>query len=76
MNEAIVGVNGDTDQAALKRTVTTHEITWRSFHDRSSSKPAISQEWKITGWPTLCLIDQKDVIREKWLDCPPLVRVP
>lgn len=68
----IVGVNGDTAEAAIQKAVTTYEITWRSFRNGRPGKIAIFEEWKNIGWPTLYLIDQKGVIREKWLDAPPL----
>lgn len=69
---AMVGINGDTDLAAIKKAVASNGITWRSFHDRRDGKPAISEEWKIVGWPTLCVIDQQGLIRGKWLGAPPL----
>ena len=59
----IVGVNGDTDEAAIKKAITTNDITWRSFHDSQPNKPAISDQWNVIGWPTLYVIDQKGIIR-------------
>jgi thiol-disulfide isomerase/thioredoxin len=72
---AIVGVNGDTDETAIKNALTKHEITWPSFHDRQANKAAISDEWKNIGWPTLYLIDREGVIRGKWLGEPPPERL-
>ena len=68
---AIVGINGDSDAAAIKKAVVTHGITWRSFHDKGIKGGTISERWKIVGWPELYLIDQEGIIREKWLDTPP-----
>jgi thiol-disulfide isomerase/thioredoxin len=65
---AIVGVSGDTDDVAIKKALTTHNITWRSFHDRQLNKAAISDQWNVIGWPTLYLIDDKGIIRATWHD--------
>ncbi|MBN1588198.1 MAG: TlpA family protein disulfide reductase [Pirellulales bacterium] len=65
---AIIGINGDTDQATITRALATHDITWRSFRDKQPQGPAISQQWNVYGWPTLYLIDQKGIIRAKWHD--------
>jgi thiol-disulfide isomerase/thioredoxin len=62
---ALIGVNGDTDEAAIKKALTAHKITWRSFHDRQPNKAAISDQWNVIGWPTLYLIDDKGVIRAR-----------
>ncbi len=68
---AIVGVNGDTDDEAIADAVATHKISWRSFRNKRAGKTKISDEWDILGWPTLYLIDQEGVIRERWIDSPP-----
>jgi poly(3-hydroxybutyrate) depolymerase/thiol-disulfide isomerase/thioredoxin len=67
---AIVGVNGDTDEEAVRDAVATHKITWRSFRDRLPDGQAISDEWQVVGWPTLYLIDREGVIRKRWIDGP------
>lgn len=68
---AIVGVNGDTDAAALNEAVATQGITWRSFRDVVKGQRPISDQWGVLGWPTVYLIDHEGIIREKWVDIPP-----
>ena len=67
---AIVGVNGDTEDEAIKKAVATHKITWRSFRDIRANQTPISGEWKVGGWPMRYLIDQKGVVRARWLGDP------
>lgn len=66
---ALVGVNSDGDKTGLKKAMEKEQITWRSFWDRSTSGP-IDRAWKIQGWPTLFVIDQKGVIRHTHLGSP------
>jgi acetyl esterase/lipase len=68
----IVGINSDTDAKALKNAITAEKITWRSFQDKRADKPAISDEWRILGFPTLYLIDHDGIIRKRWIGAPPL----
>jgi hypothetical protein len=66
---ALVGVNSDGDKKALKETMEKEQITWRSFWDKNTSGP-IASSWNIRGWPTLYVIDDKGVIRHKWVGSP------
>ncbi len=66
----IVGINGDTDNAAAMAAVSAHDINWRSFKDKGANK-AISNEWRDLGWPTFYLIDHEGIIRHEWIDAPP-----
>jgi len=63
----ILGVNSDQDRDGIKETVKKEEITWRSFWNGGSTGGPISTAWKVQGWPTLYLIDDKGVIRHKWV---------
>jgi hypothetical protein len=67
---ALVGVNSDSDRAALKKVMEKENITWRSFWNGGSTSGPISRRWAVTGWPTLYLIDHKGVIRKKWVGSP------
>jgi peroxiredoxin len=66
----LVGVNSDKDREALKKVLEDEHITWRSFWNGGSSGGPISTAWKVQGWPTLYVIDDKGVIRHKWLGSP------
>jgi len=67
----LIGVNSDRDLAALKPILEKEKITWRSFWNgpKGTGGP-ISEEWNVHGWPTLCLIDHKGVLRYKYLGSP------
>jgi thiol-disulfide isomerase/thioredoxin len=67
---AIVGVNGDFDQQAAKAAADTHGMTWRSFQNNSGGE-SISLAWHVWGWPTFYLIDQKGIIRKRWVGTKP-----
>jgi thiol-disulfide isomerase/thioredoxin len=62
----LIGVNGDQDQEAAKSAVTKNAITWRSFKDANAGR-YISNDWHVRGWPTFYLIDQKGIIRKRWM---------
>jgi len=68
---ALVGVNSDKDLKALKPVLEEEQITWRSFWNgpKGTGGP-ISEEWNVSGWPTLYVIDHKGVIRHKWVGSP------
>src|SRR5436309_3573743 len=66
---ALIGVNSDTNREELKKVLIDEHITWRSFWNGGLDGP-IAREWQIQGWPTLCLIDAKGVIRNKWEGSP------
>jgi thiol-disulfide isomerase/thioredoxin len=63
---AIVGVNSDYEEAALKDALAKYQMPWRSFRNRG-----ISKAWDILGNPTLYLIDHAGVIRKRWIGSPP-----
>jgi hypothetical protein len=63
---ALVGVNSDTDREELKKVIVQEKITWRSFWNGR----ALSQPWSLEGWPTLCVIDAKGIIRNRYLGSP------
>jgi thiol-disulfide isomerase/thioredoxin len=65
-NFAIVGVNGDTDHSAAESAVRSNGIAWRSFRNERTDRPRISQEWSVTGWPTIYLIDRDGILRNRW----------
>src|SRR5947208_6342134 len=68
---SLVGVNSDPDLKALKPVLEEEKITWRSFSNGPQGvRGPISQEWNVSGWPTLYVIDHKGVIRHKWVGSP------
>jgi len=60
----LLGVNLDPEQSIAKAAFDDGKITWRSWWDGRSS--AITQQWRVEGFPTFFLIDAKGVIRQHW----------
>jgi peroxiredoxin len=66
---ALLGVN-IVDHAASKlaEVMERERLPWRSFQDRGpTSRGVIAKAWNHTATPTLYLIDQRGVIRHKWV---------
>jgi hypothetical protein len=61
---ALIGVNSDRDREQLKKDIEKEQITWRSFWNgpKGTSGP-ISEAWKVTGWPTIYVLDANGIIR-------------
>jgi Thioredoxin-like len=66
----LIGVNSDRDPKQLKKDLVENQVTWRSFQNERKGDKAIATEWNVQGWPTLYLIDDKGVIKKKWLGSP------
>ena len=62
---AIVGVNSDRDREKTREVVKEKNLTWRSFWNDSGPDGKISDSYRIKGWPTIFLLDDKGVIRYK-----------
>ena len=68
---AIIGVNSDSDLAAMKPKFKDEKITWRSFwNGPEGTGGPISKAWNVRGWPTLYVLDHEGRIRHKWLGNP------
>ncbi len=60
---ALIGVNSDSDREELKQVLVEERLTWRSFWNGGSTNGPISRAWRVTGWPSIWVIDAKGVIR-------------
>jgi len=68
---ALIGVNSDRDKEKLKEQNEKQQITWRSFwNGPEGTGGPISKQWNVSGWPTLYIIDDKGVIRHKYVGSP------
>jgi len=68
---ALIGVNSDSDLAAMKPKFQEEQITWRSFWNGAEGTGGpIAKEWGVQGWPTLYLIDAEGTIRRRWEGSP------
>src|SRR5262249_40247217 len=63
---AIIGVNADDDPQLLKEGLNQFRPTWRSFQNHCEGRAPITSTWKVSGFPTLCLIDHNGILQKKW----------
>ena len=68
---ALLGVNSDGGRSALLKIMQKQGITWRQAVDGDTSGPLAAQ-WKVTGWPTIYILDARGVIRYKDVQDPQL----
>src|SRR5689334_3896696 len=55
---ALIGVNSDKDLEVAKKAVADNQLTWRSFHcGPNGTGGPIPAAWKVTGWPTILVLD-------------------
>lgn len=64
----LLGVNCDKGKDTLRQLIAAKKVTWRCWWDNEDSP--ITQDWQITAFPTLYLIDSDGVIREILLGRP------
>jgi hypothetical protein len=62
---ALVGVNSDSDRAALKSVIQRERMSWRSFWDGGSIHGPIASKWNVVAWPTVYVLDGEGRIRFK-----------
>jgi len=67
---ALVGVNTDSNKDKYKNEVGARQVTWRSAWTGSTSNP-ISRLFKVSGYPTVFIIDHKGLIRRRFVGAPP-----
>jgi hypothetical protein len=61
-----VGLAGDGNFDKLKGAIVKNEISWRSFlRGKGTPCASIPQQWNVSGWPTIYVIDHNGVIQEK-----------
>ena len=58
----LVGINSDSEER-LREAKEREDISWRSFWDGGSTGGPIARAWRIRGWPTVFVIDDRGIIR-------------
>ena len=58
----LVGINSDSKER-LREAKERENISWRSFWDGGSTGGPIARAWRIRGWPTIFIIDDRGIIR-------------
>lgn len=67
----LLGINSDRDRERARQFVKDRNVTWRSWWNGGSPAGPISAKYGVQGWPTLYLIDDKGIIRARWIGAPP-----
>ena len=62
---ALIGVNIGDDLDELKQLAAKGETTWKVVWDGDAPEGPLSKQWVIRGMPTIYVIDQAGVIRNK-----------
>ncbi|MDP6538572.1 MAG: hypothetical protein QF903_08120 [Planctomycetota bacterium] len=72
---ALVGVNSD-DLERAKKAVEENRLNWRSFQNSpEGAEGAISDDWRVSGWPTVVILDETFTIRYRGHDGDEATRV-
>jgi len=59
----LLGVNSDSDRAAIKKTVQQENLTWQSWWDNGSTLGPIQTKWQVAQRPVVYVLDAQGVIR-------------
>jgi peroxiredoxin len=63
---AMLGVNTDDSRDALISVEREMKVTWRSWYDGPShGNGPITSQWNVSGFPTMCILDHKGIVRFK-----------
>jgi peroxiredoxin len=63
---AMLGVNTDDSRDALISVEREMKVTWRSWYDGPShGNGPITSQWNVRGFPTMCILDHKGIVRFK-----------
>lgn len=60
---AILGVSHDAERSDLKEFLERTNLPWPNIFDAGGS---ICKQWKVTGFPTVVLVDGDGMIRGRW----------
>ncbi len=62
---ALLGVNCDEDKKAALDAITTEKIAWPNWYDGAPGTGPIAKRYHIRSYPTVYVIDEKGIIRQK-----------
>ena len=74
---AVVGVNCDDNEHKLAEWIKKEGHTWRSWRDGNAgnAEGPIFRQFNIHTWPTIYIVDQRGIIRHKFLGFPGVVKL-
>jgi nucleotide-binding universal stress UspA family protein len=72
---ALVGVNSDDSVETANAAVKKNDLNWRSFQNERKDSASISDDWKVSGWPTIVVMNEKGLIKYRGHDGEEATRV-
>jgi hypothetical protein len=60
----LLGVNSDPERELAREAVARHSLNWRSWW-AGGPGGEIPQQWFVTSWPTMYLIDARGIVRHR-----------
>jgi RNA polymerase sigma factor (sigma-70 family) len=69
----LLGVNSDSDTVKLKERMKAEHVTGRFWCDgggNANTPGPVARQFNIHGWPTLYLLDERGIIRDKFHGSP------
>ena len=61
----LLGINSDKSRSALKKILKDENITWPNIYGGPTGKNKIAEQWNVTGWPTIFILDHEGRIAHK-----------
>jgi thiol-disulfide isomerase/thioredoxin len=61
---ALLSVNTDEDKETLRKSLESHEITWRCWWEGGAERPNCAR-WRLTYIPMVYIFDARGIIRAK-----------
>ena len=65
---ALLSMSVDEDKATLTSFLAAEKMPWNHWWD--GVKGPVAKTFKVRGYPTLYLIDEKGIVRKKWIGSP------
>lgn len=62
---ALIGIDTDASVEQLRKVIKENGITWRNTWANQKDKKSLPSAWNIHGYPTVLVIDEKGVLRQK-----------
>jgi hypothetical protein len=66
----LLGVSADQTRKNVQDVQKSGEVTWRSWWFEGKQAERINRDWRVTGYPTICLIDHKGLVRYEFAGRP------
>lgn len=61
----LFGINTGDEESTLRKLIKDREVTWPFWLDDSGKDGPIAEQWNVTAFPTIYVLDAKGVIRYK-----------